>query len=199
MKPISTPQHLNIHPSDQRSLQVRYFHWGLVSLTAASLASGWLQFGPHPAFGIMALVLLLWRWLWGVWGVVDDRWWSSPLKRHWLSRLAVQTLLLTTLLTCVSGLMAYEWWPTWQPKWLGEQQREWLGDPHLATLYLWLGVVATHIGAALYHRQQGHDYLSGIAPRTAPNHRAGPPTPTKKGIAWLLLIASTLFIALVLV
>jgi len=159
-------------------LPLRLFHWGLVTLVAAAIATGlaggaWMAW--HARAGQAIAALLVFRLAWGLWGTRYARFaqfWPSParawayLRGRWqglghnplgaLSVFAVLALLVTQVLTGLLGNDEIGFTGPWSA-WVSEDAslqatgwHRWLAK----LLYGWLALHLAAIGLHVLVRRQ---------------------------------------------
>ena len=159
-------------------LPLRVFHWALVGLVSAAIATGlaggaWMSW--HARAGQAIAALLVFRLGWGLWGTRYARFaqfWPAP-KRVWtylrgrwqglghnplgaLSVFAVLALLITQVLTGLFGNDEIGFAGPWSG-WIAEDLSLRLTGWHrLAAklLYAWLGLHAAAIAVYVFIRRQ---------------------------------------------
>lgn len=152
----------------------RLYHWTQAGLFVALMASGKSGNGPHIELGIVLLVLVIWRVIWGFVGSETSRFSSfirSP-KQTWhyvtgkmtaqlghnpLGAWMVVALVVSLLLQCLSGLalaglldglpMAHVW--------LNDDVFVLLESLHLILANLLPALVALHLAAILVYKMRG--------------------------------------------
>ena len=159
-------------------LPLRVFHWALVALVTAAIATGlaggaWMVW--HGRAGQAIAALLVFRLAWGLWGTRYARFaqfWPTPsrvwayLRGRWqglghnplgaLSVLAVLALLIAQVLTGLFGNDEIGFAGPWSG-WVDEELSLSLTGWHkLAAqgLYVWLGLHVTAIGVYVLWRRQ---------------------------------------------
>lgn len=159
-------------------LPLRIFHWALVGLVSAAIATGlaggaWMSWHARAGSGLAAL--LVFRLAWGLWGTRYARFvqfWPTPLRvwahlrGRWqglghnplgaLSVFAVLALLITQVLTGLFGNDEIGFAGPWSG-WIAEELSLKLTGWHkLAAklLYVWLGLHLAAIAVYVLVRRQ---------------------------------------------
>ncbi|MDR7272665.1 cytochrome b [Pelomonas saccharophila] len=203
-QPASPEPHADVPVWD---LPLRVFHWALVALVSAAIATGlaggaWMSWHARAGQGIAAL--LVFRLGWGLWGTRYARFaqfWPSPrrvwayLRGRWqglghnplgaLSVFAVLTLLLTQVATGLFGNDEIGFAGPWSG-WVDEELSLKLTGWHkLAAklLYVWLGL---HLAAiAIYVAIRRQPLLRAMWRGRRPGAAAA--AAERPRLAWVLL------------
>jgi cytochrome b len=198
-------------------LATRLFHWLLVVLVAVCFVTaktGGNAMQYHEYSGVMILMLLVFRVIWGVVGSQPSRFADfikgpATVRRYALGLLkgnsvpclghnplggwSVLAMLLAVLLQACLGLFANDDIITEGPLylWVSKSTSDYLTRIHHQNQYVIMGLAAIHLFAILYHLfVKGENLIkpmfTGVKPRSG-----GEPAPSMAP-AWLAAVAAAL-------
>lgn len=193
-------------------LATRLYHWLQAALFMALLVSGNSGNGPHVQLGLVLLILIVWRFIWGVVGSETSRFnhfVTSPMMtlkymtgrvkakvgHNPLGAWMVISLLAALLIQCVSGLalaglldgLPLAHW------WLTDSVFERLVQTHLVLAKVLPALVGLHLVAILIYKLRGRSLVKAMI--TGMQEQVVSVQPmvfASQGYAFLMLVAAAL-------
>ncbi len=196
-------------------LPTRLYHWIQALLTTLLLISGYNGDGSviiHQASGLLVLLLLVWRVIWGFAGSQTARFADfltrpRQIIRYFLGKsvkftghnpaggLMAVLMISLLLLQATSGLLTSEFSDS--VSLLGRDITGWLEEFHNVTAVALTGLVALHLTAIIIYKHKGQPLiramLNGYADSTGPQ----PFLKSNRRAAFVLLISAVLLVSLI--
>ena len=162
-------------------LSTRLYHWLQAVLVVLLVITGNTGDGPHVDFGIALAVLVLWRFMWGIWGSETNRFTQflrTPVStiNYMLGKVKtgvghnpaggwmVVVLLAALLAQCVSGfaMAGFLDYLPYADEWLTDDLFDLLETVHVYGADMLLILVATHVLAIIIYKLRGKPLVKAM-------------------------------------